>query len=313
MNILSMSGFVPEQICDTIRFSKYSGERNISHYCGYASDFISRVLQDDGIDGAVFPKSCDSTRIISGYLTGSNKFLFQISVPSYGAPGAEEYFAGSIKAYKEAVENYYGVRLDDVAERTEMVNLRNKIIAGMYENISEISFSDYLESIHKMLGLPLSMQQSVGHIKAHTPTNKRVFVVGSFLSNTEIAGMMEAAGLTVVGDTLTESGRLASAQSVKLSGDIYRNIADSILSQRLSPTQNYFHGILEKDIEEIKRKSVKGVVFITQKYCEAYDYLYSVYKSAVDALGIPVIQVAVNDTEDSRKAALVLEAFADTL
>lgn len=31
MKLLSMSGFVPEQICDIIRFTKYKGERSITH------------------------------------------------------------------------------------------------------------------------------------------------------------------------------------------------------------------------------------------------------------------------------------------
>ena len=33
MNILALSGFVPEQICDTVRFTRYTGDRNITHYC----------------------------------------------------------------------------------------------------------------------------------------------------------------------------------------------------------------------------------------------------------------------------------------
>ena len=77
MKILSLSGFVPEQICDTVRFTQYEGERTISHYCGYASDFISQVMNDASIDGAVFPKSCDSTRVISSYLAECGKFLYQ--------------------------------------------------------------------------------------------------------------------------------------------------------------------------------------------------------------------------------------------
>ena len=85
MKILSMSGLIPEHICDTVRFTQYTGDRNISHYCGYASDFISQVIQDDTIDGAVFPKSCDSTRILLSYLSDTEKFIHQINVPQIGS------------------------------------------------------------------------------------------------------------------------------------------------------------------------------------------------------------------------------------
>lgn len=82
MKILAMSGFVPEEICDTMRFTQYSGNRNISHYCGYASDFIDQALQDSNVDGVVFPKTCDSTRIIKSYLEEAKKFVYQLNVPS---------------------------------------------------------------------------------------------------------------------------------------------------------------------------------------------------------------------------------------
>ena len=45
MKLLAISGFVPEQICDVVRFTQYGGERNIAHYCGYASDFVSQAVR----------------------------------------------------------------------------------------------------------------------------------------------------------------------------------------------------------------------------------------------------------------------------
>ena len=114
MKILALSGFVPEPICDTIRFTRYTGDRNISHYCGYASDFISQVLNDPAVDGAVFPKSCDSTRILPSYLAGTGKFCYQLAVPSRRTPEAVRYFADQIRAYQAAVEAHYGIRIDDI-------------------------------------------------------------------------------------------------------------------------------------------------------------------------------------------------------
>lgn len=313
MKILSMSGFIPEHICDTIRFTQYSGDRNISHYCGYASDFVSEVMHDNSIDGAVYPKSCDSTRIITSYLSGSGKFYYQFNVPAYGTSGTEDYFAYLIRSYKEAVENHYGISIHDIYERTEKINRRNKTIGLMYEEISSFSYAAYIDSIHQMLKLPLAEQKWDENIETHKSIGKNVFIIGSFLSNTEIARMIEDAGLTVVGDTLPESGRLVSMQPVELSGNIYKGIAASMLSMRLSPTQSSFKTIVASDIQEIKQKFVKGVIFITQKYCEAYDYLYSLYKSTLDALEIPSLRLTLNDTEDTRKVALALEAFSDTI
>ncbi len=70
MHILSLSTLIPEQICDTERFFGYEGKQRISHYCEYAAEFIARVLEDDTIDGAVFPRTCDSSRTLKNYIGG---------------------------------------------------------------------------------------------------------------------------------------------------------------------------------------------------------------------------------------------------
>lgn len=313
MKILSMSGFVPEQVCDTIRFTQYTGDRNIAHYCGYVSDFVSKVLQDESIDGAVYPKSCDSTRIMTSYLSDRGKFLHQISITSFGSSGATEYFANEIKRYKENIEAHYGIVINDIKERSELVNNRNAAIRETYDSIADLSFSHYLKAIHNMLELPLMNQNWHYQGEGKKFSDKRVFVVGSFLSNLSIIDVIEKAGLSIVGDTLPESGRLVSRKPVDISSDIYKEIAQSILTARLSPTQNGFKRIITDDFDEISKKDAKGIIFLTQKYCESYDYLYSIYKAEADLRGIPTVKLAMNNTQDDGKASLLIEAFADTI
>lgn len=313
MRILALSGFIPEQVCDTVRFTQYKGDRNIKNFCGYVSDYISQVLKDDSIDGAVYPRSCDSSRNITSYLSDTDKFHFQINVPVYNTEGAVEYFAASVRAYKEAVEGYYGIRIDDMDQRIDALDRRNALIRQQYEDLSGCSYSDYLESIHNMLQKPLFEQSREAEITGREETGKRVFLTGSFLSNTGIVRKIEEAGLTVAGDAFPESGRIASMKSDRVSSDPFIQTAASILSMRPSPTQNSFRTIIESDIEEIRRKDVKGVIYITQKYCEAYDYLYSVYKKAVEDAGLSILHISLNDTEDDMKAGLALEAFADII
>ena len=313
MKILALSGFIPEQICDTIRFTHYTGDRNIAHYCGYASDFISQVLDDSGIDGAVFPKTCDSTRILQSYLAQSGKFCYQLAVPACRTPEAVSFFADRIRVYQEAVEAYYGIRIDDIPQRIAALNERNRLIRQTYEQIALYSYEDYLRSLHSLLQKPLEQQQWSGEIAKQDSAGKRVFLVGSFLSCLQVAGAVSSAGLTVAGDTLPESGRLLSAGPVNPEGDPYQAIAQNILSRRLSPSQDDFHEIIARDLTEMEQKNVQGVVFVTQKYCEPYDYLYAVYKKELDLRGISSVKIALDHSEDPGKALLLLETFADTL
>ncbi len=314
MKILSLSGFTPEQICDTVRFTQYVGDRNIAHYCGYASDFISQVLQDDSVDGALFPKSCDSTRIIGSYLADSGKFVHQINIPSVGAAGEHEYFARELIRFKGAVEAHYGVRIDDgtVDDRIGLVNERNRALKRLYENVEDLSYPDYLDGIHGLLARPLEEQTSLPEIGPGRQ-GKRIFILGSFLSNTELLRGAADAGLQVVGDTLPESGRLAARPEAAPGSGRYTSIAASILSSSLSPTQNRFRATLERDLAEIRRKGAAGALFILQEYCEPYDYYYSIAKPALEAEGIRVASLSVGATTDAGRAKLTLEAFADLL
>lgn len=314
MKILSLSGFIPEEICDIIRFTDYRGEQKISHYCGYAADYISQVLEDDSIDGAVFPRSCDSCRIMGSYLSNcKEKFLYQFGVPARQDAAAEAYLAVEIRQYQRAVEQYYNVSITDLPQRIQKINERNKGLMDLYENIENISYESYLKSIHNMLQQPLYQQTVSSELPSKPANGKRVYLVGSFLSNTELAATIENAGMKIVGDNLTESKRLFSGLKIDPSDDIYMNIAAKILHNYLSPTQNNFSCILENDLKEIKYKNVQGVIFVTQKYCEPYDYLFSIYKKILDEHGIPVLQVVMSNSTDNRKSEFAIEAFADIL
>lgn len=316
MKILALSGFVPEHICDIVRFTGYDGEYNIAQYCGYAADYISQIINDDSIDGAVFPKSCDSSRIISSYLDDTDKFIYQINVPARQDEFAIEYFAEILKNYKTALEQYYKVSLteESIVKRIELIKNRNEWINKAYSRLENISYYNYLSKIHKILSTPLEKQDFNIELIGNETTDKRVYIVGSFLANTDIAKTIEDLGMTVVGDNLPESGRLATSKPVCPQGeDIYKYIAASILSNRLSPTQDNFTAILENDFEEMRSKGVRGIIYISQKYCEPYDYLFSVYKKMADERNINIVRLSLADSKDSGKMNLELEAFSDLL
>ncbi len=367
MRILSFSGLIPEQICDTVRFTGYPGEGKIPHYCGYAADYIEQVRNDPAVDGAVFPRSCDSCRVMGSYLEGSGKFVYRFHVPARRDGSAEEMLSGTVRDYKNAVERHYGTAIPEaeIRERILLVNERNRALAGLYAELEEqdISYASYLEMLHALLREPLREQRvgnragpgnTAGKGNVPEPGNgtgpgsamksgngiragsaaepgdfmepgnaarpgnagtprKRVFLVGSLLCDTGLVRTMEGAGLKIVGDNLTESKRLFSAPPVNPEGDPYRNIARSMMRNRLSPTQDDFTEILAEDREEIRRKNVQGVLFVTQKYCEPYDYLFYVYRQMLQEMGIPCLKLARAGSADGRRPEAAIEAFADSL
>lgn len=313
MTILSFSGFIPEQICDTVRFICHTGKQSISHYCGYAADFISQVLEDPKIDGAVFPRSCDSSRVMTSYLNNCGKFIHKLHIPARQDAPAAQYLAAEIQRYQQAVEAYYSVTLSDIPERAALVNERNQGLSKLYDELPGLSFSAYLDMLHKLLQTPLREQVVSDTLPPKPGAGKRVYLVGSLLSSSAVAAAIERAGLAVAGDRLTESKRLFSAPPVPADGDVYQNIANSILGNKLSPTQNNFDAILREDLEEIKAKQVRGVLFVTQKFCEPYDYLFTAYQRMLEEQHIPVLRLVMSGSMDERVFEASLEAFADMI
>lgn len=313
MKILSISGFVPEQICDTVRFTGFDGSERLSHYCGYAADFIAQVREDNSIDGAVFPKSCDSSRSIGSYIDDTGKFIYSMPVPPVRNDGSVAYFAEVLKDYKSKIEQHYSVTIsdEDVKARDSVISERNSKIASAYAKLDCLSYASYIREVHASLSAPYEFDES--RIEEGV-SGKPVFLIGSFLTGVDLAGSIEKAGLKITGDNLPESGRLASrAGFVSSETDIFMKIASEILCTRPSPTQDLFDETVRSDMEEISRKGCRGVIFATQKYCEPYDYLFSVYKKALDEKGIPVLQVQMADSTDGSGKAAALEAFADII
>lgn len=313
MKILSMSGFVPEQICDTVRFSGFDGSGKLSHYCGYASDFISQVKEDASVDGAVFPKSCDSSRSIGSYLEDTGKFIYSLPVPAVMNEGSAVYFAGILKDYKAKIEQHYKITIsdEDVKARHAAITLRDRKIAEAYGKLGGLSYGSYIREVHASLNAPFDFSEE--RISAGNG-GKPVYLVGSFLAASELADSIEKAGLKIVADDLPESGRLVSRSGIDPeTDDIYEKIASYVLCSRPSPTQDVFGEQIAKDIAEISAKGCKGVIFATQKYCEPYDYMFSIYKKALDERGIPVLQVQMADSTDGRGKEFALEAFAEII
>lgn len=313
MKILSMSGFVPEAICDTVRFNGYKGDAGFSHYCTYASDYISQVLADDTIDGAVFPKTCDSSRSISSYIGDSGKFVYPLAVPVVRSEEAVKYYAYVIRDFKMAVESFYDVKIteEEIETRLEELEVRRRIIKSNYEDLcSGLSYFSYIEAIHNALAMPLEKQKiEVTEKSEGTP----VFLLGSYLTSIDILKTAEKCGLKIVADDLPESGRLVSKHDHPQSDDLYEKIAWSILGRNASPTQNDFEAQIARTILQIRIMECKGVLIITQKYCEPYDYYYSVLKKALDDEGIPSLKIELDGSLDQNLHESELGAFASML
>lgn len=235
-----------------------------------------------------------------------------MNIPARNDEIAIKYFAKEIEQYKSAIEKHFGTSINDIPERIEKINKRNKIIGDYYNELGKYSYTDYINQVHELLNSPL-LEDFTMSVEEKRNEGIRAFIVGSFLSNTDIARRLEDNGFCIVGDNLPESGRIKDSSIDDIEENVFEAISRNILSRRTSPTQSDFISLINQDLEIIKNKKAETVIFITQKYCEPYDYMYSVYKKVLDQNNIPSLKITLNDSQDDRKVDLLLEAFAGTL
>ena len=113
---------------------------------------------------------------------------------------AIRYFAEILKNYSKALKEHYKVSLttESIERRIELINKRNAWIKAAYDRLDRISYYEYLSKIHQLLSEPLEIQaEEIEFVETET-TDKKVYVVGSFLANVEIAETIERLGMKVV-------------------------------------------------------------------------------------------------------------------
>lgn len=315
MKILGLSNFIPEHICDIEHFWGNDQAQDISHFCRYVSEYIARAKMEQDVDGLVFPKSCDSSRIIANYLSDTDKFLYQLTIPSHCDTDTIVYMANQLQLFQEKVERYYGIKIDNISERITNIENRNEQLKKVYDSLDEYTYESYIKFIHNIMNQSLNQEVEIDYnqLEKKEKASKKVFLIGSTLCNLELIKTIEEMDLSIVGDNLPESGRLVSTPKISTDGNIYYNIAKTMLERRMSPTQNDFSSIVTRDIEEILEKNVEGVIFVTQKYCEAYDYLFYIYEKEMKKMGIPILKLDQSTDANIGREQMKLEVFRETL
>jgi len=302
-NIITLSNYVPEDITDISRFNEYKPILEVPNYCTYAKNFTGRVIEDSEVDGAVIPNSCDSIRVSVDFISkSSKKFIHQLKHPLIISKDAVYQYANEILEYKKHFEYYFGTQIsnDTISSRSKTLEEKYLFIHKLYKNLDDISFYQYIKAINESLQAPLNKWKKIIDISYRRHKGKKVFLIGPYLSDLSVVKKIEDVGGNIVGDDLTNSKRYFSSRTgINVKGnDIFEEIAKRMLSRHPSPTMNNFKVVLEKDIEEIKRKEVDGVIFIYQKFCEPHDYIYPLFKDLLDNKGIPSLKIQLENKEN---------------
>jgi benzoyl-CoA reductase/2-hydroxyglutaryl-CoA dehydratase subunit BcrC/BadD/HgdB len=300
--ILYISNYVPEEIVDLLRFEVFDPVLRIDHFCTYVLNFISRIIYDDSIDGGVFANSCDSIRTARELTANrTDKFIHQIKHPFIFSEESLQFYASEIQLFKEHFESHFNTIIteSEIEKRIQMLDERNCFIRKHYDELQLISYYNYLEALNNSLVSPLDeWEEKLDICYPACFGEKKVFLVGPYLCDLSIIQTIEENNGNIVGDDLTNSKRYFTSLQLPVdikTKDVYEEVALRNLSRFPSPSMSQFHSIIEKNMEEIKRKEVRGVIFVYQKDCEPHEYIYPLFKKSLDEDNIPSLKIQIEN------------------
>ena len=308
-----------------------------AHLQAYSCSLVRGVLADlragrlDGLDGVVFPHTCDSIQRLSDVwrLQTPERFHADVVWPvTVHRPGAEAYAVEILKAFAARLADYFHRPVDDAALRSA---------ADLYNRIRE-----QLQSLYAVLrrhpgritGADMSAVMRASMVMDRWELNdalserlpelvkapaisadaKRLMLAGGICDLPDLYRMIEAAGAVVVADDLCTGSRYAAGR-IDTDIDIWHGLARRYLERAVCPAKHA--GITTRGDEivaQARQAEVDGVVLLYLKFCDPHLFDYPYLKQRLESAGLPVLMVELQEGHlGEGQLRTRLEAFLEML
>jgi len=299
--------------------------------CAYSRSLTEQAERGDldFLDGLIMPYACDTTRcldLIFRYMKRDG-FYDCLRLPKrITTEAVRTYYTAELHRVADALGAFTGKPVDNAAlsaaiqaynaVRAQLAKLRD----GMREGREGVRLSDYLSAVRAAMSLapdvsaPL-LAEVVAELGAPAKTAKpRVVLAGKMAEPTELADLLEAAGLSIIEDHLVVGGRWVEAAALE-SGDPWLALVDRHQS-RLP-----FAGIWTAEpnrgaylLRRAKATGAVGAVVLVQKFCEILEIDIPGMKEVLEKDGVPMFSIETDLRSQSLESVRTrVEAFAEML
>jgi len=286
------SGFNPIRILGSKKLNKSESYFPIN-FCPYLKSGWEALLNaEDALSAVIFTNSCDGMRRL--YDTAEHYLkdipVYMLDVPRNTDIRAKDFFASKLEDLKVFLESLSGstMKTDRITHAIELMDRKRTLLANFsrsfFKGHTGLRISDY----YKIMELSTSSQ------------------INDFISEFEkLWDMLSSIDLRLVSDDLCISSRyyttLVNNGSPGQAGDITRPEKDRLLralSERyLSKPHCMRMADMGAKISEIEKKviedDVRGVIFISLKFCDTMLYSFPLIKQALSKLKIPVLYLEI--------------------
>jgi benzoyl-CoA reductase/2-hydroxyglutaryl-CoA dehydratase subunit BcrC/BadD/HgdB len=337
--LIIAGGFTPLRIMGSKKIVRSESYFPIN-FCPYIKSSWDSLLSGiSNIRALIFTNSCDGMRRLcdtaNTYLKNTPSYL--LDVPRLRGKDSTAFFKGNLINMKKFIENTAGIRIREKEIKNAAVLLNKKrrlmenfsrifrkfpnlINISTYYRIMELSmtsepntFTDDLEKYVELIEESTGKNKTI--LKADKEASPRIMIIGNFITEEKLWNMLSAMKLKLASDDLCNSSRYFKNQvDTNSSPDLFSSLARRYLNKP-SCMRMADLGLKLKEIEDTATdNSIKGIIFISLKFCDTVLYSFPLLKERFNRMGIPVLYLEMeynNFSEGQLKTRV--QAFLEML
>ncbi len=319
--LIIAGGFIPIRIFGRKKIIKSESYFPIN-FCPYIKSGWESLLADaDNFRALIFTNSCDGMRrffdIASKYLTRIPSYL--LDVPHLKNKDSQDFLASNISDMKMFIERLNGKKIDkkEIENAVKLINKKRKLLkeySGIfnksphlidiptYYKVMELSmisdpeiFIDDLERYLVFIGnIDKTNTKNEISLQPDHRNSPEIMIIGNFIAEEKLWEMLSKMNLKLASEDLCTSNRYFEKQVVT---DDNKDLLESIAERYLNKPQCMRMADLGSKLAEIEntivKNDIKGVIFITLKFCDNMLYSFPLLKQRLNNIGIPVLYLDI--------------------
>jgi len=310
--IIYAAGIIPVRVRGSSENVELADAHLPSYCCSYARTALDQALKGvyNYLDGVVFPKSCDMTRVLPSIWRINMKpsYLYYLPVPGKRTKEAVEFLIPELRLFKESIEAYTNENISEEAIKNaiSVYNENRSLIGKVYElalsDNPPISGSEMYGILMSGLIMPKEahnamLKELLDNLPITDTASEdkvRLMIAGNTFETIELLQAIEDSGGQVVIDDL-DIGTRHYDSLVDETVEPMRAIAERYLRRVPCPCKHPTTPRMDHMLKLAKDYRVKGVILINQKYCDTHLYDRPWIESTLKENGLPVLFVEHSD------------------
>ena len=288
--LIDAAGFNPHRILPYGDWPDQAGHLLHDNLCPHVKRILDRALEKDlpKLAGMIFVNSCDGMRraFDAWRSLRPEDPIFMIDLPSTTDESAIQFLAGEFSHLATQLQQLGGntIRREEIESSMATYHGVADLLLKLREKAQQQLLAGGRPRLQKLYNLASThgLAATRDHLQTvlNEPSVKRshtegvpIYLFGNVLADPDVYSLLESCGVDIVGDDFCTSERMFSALEIENSGDIYMELARSVLTQ--SPCARTFisnqPGKMAIDIlAQAKACNARGVIGHALKFCDPY-------------------------------------------